>query len=168
MIIISAMSENRVIGNGDGMPWSVPAEYQRYLDTDRGGAVIFGRKSYEIFGKDLQDATPVVVTSQGEMPGVRTAASLEEARAIADELPGETYVAGGASIYEQAIPHADVMLLSTIHGEFDGDTRFPEYDAGPWRLVRYEKNDGYDYREFRRHGDFGATQHRTLVSHPRT
>ena len=31
MIIISAMSRDRVIGSGDGMPWSVPEEDQQFL-----------------------------------------------------------------------------------------------------------------------------------------
>ena len=29
MIIIGAMSTDRVIGSGDGMPWDVPEEYSR-------------------------------------------------------------------------------------------------------------------------------------------
>ena len=32
MIIIAAMSTDRLIGSGDGMPWSVPEEYRQYLD----------------------------------------------------------------------------------------------------------------------------------------
>lgn len=166
MIIIAAMAENRVIGAGDRMPWSVPEEYQRYVETVRGSTVIFGRKSYEIFAGDLQDATPIVVTSRAEIDGVRTANSLEAALTMAGPLPGETFVAGGASIYQQAIGLAKVMLLSTIHGDIEGDAYFPEFDANAWRLVRFERNERYDFREYRRHGDFGAMPHRTLASRP--
>lgn len=153
--IISAMTADRVIGSGDGMPWDVPEEYQRYLDTVRGGVVAFGRKSYEIFGADLADATPVVVTRQPsiESPGgdaVRCAGSLESALKIADSLPGETFVAGGAQIYEQAIPLAEAMYLSTIHGDFAGDAYFPAFDESDWRVVRHERFPRYDFREYRR------------------
>ena len=53
MIIISAMGRNRVIGNGDGMPWHVPEEYQHFLDTTRDQTIIIGRRSFEIFGPTL-------------------------------------------------------------------------------------------------------------------
>ena len=31
VIIISAMSSDRVIGSGNGMPWNVPEEYEQFL-----------------------------------------------------------------------------------------------------------------------------------------
>lgn len=148
--IISAMSENRVIGAGDGMPWDVPEEYERYVETVRGGTVVFGRNSYEIFGQDLDAARLVVVTSQPRIEGVRTAGGLEEAIEIAGADGGEVFVAGGASIYEQAIPLADRMYLSTIHGEHEGDSRFPEFDESQWEIVRLEEHERFDFREWAR------------------
>ena len=46
MIIIGAMSTERVIGSGDGMPWDVPEEYARFLRFIEGQTVIIGRRSY--------------------------------------------------------------------------------------------------------------------------
>lgn len=43
MIIISALSKNRVIGSGDGMLWDVPDEYQHFLDTIRNQTLIIGQ-----------------------------------------------------------------------------------------------------------------------------
>lgn len=151
MIIISAMSEDRVIGAGDGMPWDVPEEYERYVETVRGATVVFGRKSYEIFGTDLDAARLVVVTSRAAIEGVRTAGGLEEALQVAKSDGGEVFVAGGASVYEQAIPLADRMYLSTIRGEFEGDTYFPAFDQADWRVERREEHERYTFREWARH-----------------
>lgn len=148
MIIISAMSEDRVIGAGDGMPWDVPEEYERYVETVRGATVVFGRKSYEIFGADLDAARLVVVTSRPAIEGVRTAGGLEEALQLAASNRGEVFVAGGASIYEQAVPLANRMYLSTIRGEFVGDTCFPAFDQADWRVERREEHERYVFREW--------------------
>ena len=43
MIVISAMSQDRIIGKGDGLPWRVPEEYNQFLDIIRGQTVILGR-----------------------------------------------------------------------------------------------------------------------------
>ena len=50
IILISAMTEDRVIGNEDasGMPWSLPEEYQRYVNTVMGHTVIMGYSSFMI------------------------------------------------------------------------------------------------------------------------
>lgn len=148
MIVIAAMSKTRVIGAGNGMPWDVPEEYRRYLETVRGTTVVFGRKSHEIFGKDLEDSKLVVVTSRPHLEGVRTAGGLEQAMAIAEGDDNEVFVAGGASIYEQALPLAERMYLSTIHGEYSGDSYFPEFDRSAWHLTKEEEHERYTFREW--------------------
>ncbi|MEM6315510.1 MAG: dihydrofolate reductase, partial [Planctomycetota bacterium] len=72
--LIAAMSRDRVIGAGDGMPWDVPEEYAGYVETVRGATVVFGRRSYEIFGADLDDSELVVLTRNADLGGVATAA----------------------------------------------------------------------------------------------
>jgi dihydrofolate reductase len=80
MIIIGAMSKDRIIGKGAGMPWNVPDEYQQYLDFVSGNTIILGRKSYEIFGADLPDGTSVIVISRtADFDGVTVVPSLAEA-----------------------------------------------------------------------------------------
>ena len=61
-IIIAALGENRVIGKGDGLPWSIPGEYRHFLDTVRGATMIMGRRSYSIFGPDLSTAHNLVLS----------------------------------------------------------------------------------------------------------
>src|SRR6056297_1215222 len=100
MIIIGAMGTNRVIGSGDGMPWNVPEEYQHFVTSTRGQIIIIGRRSYDIFGPDLQCSDCYVVTrSQSTFPNAQTASSLEDAIDLAHQKQaGRTiYIAGGAS-----------------------------------------------------------------------
>lgn len=151
MIIIAAMAENRVIGSGDGLPWDVPAEYEQYLRFIGGETVVMGRKSFEIFAPDLPEGTtPIVVSRSAAIDGVRVARSLEEALTVARGLGKRVFVAGGGSIYARAVPLADEMYLSTVKGEFQGDTVFPEFDEGAWEVVEERDEPDFVFRKYRR------------------
>ena len=47
---------------------------------------------------------------------------------------GDVFVAGGAAVYEAALPYADVQLLSEVDLEPEGDTFYP--DVRPRRVGR--------------------------------
>ncbi|QDV70876.1 Dihydrofolate reductase [Rosistilla carotiformis] len=151
MIIISAMSEDRVIGSQNGMPWNVPAEYQQYLDFVAGQTVIMGRKTYEIFGKDVAPETSLIVVSRStELDDIPVAKSFDEAIAMAKALGKEIFIAGGSSIYEQAFDVADQMYLSTIHGEYRGDAYFPAFDTDQWQVVETREQPQFTFRRWKR------------------
>ncbi len=151
MIIISAMTRERVIGAGEGMPWSVPEEYAQFLNFVRGQTVIMGRRSFDIFGKDLGDSHAVVVSrSAASVPGAEVAAGIDEAVRKAECYGTEIFSAGGASIYRQTLPLADAMYLSTIKGTFVGDTFFPEFEEQAWEVERREDHPRFEFVVFRR------------------
>jgi dihydrofolate reductase len=151
MIIISAMTEDRVIGSGDGMPWNVPTEYEQYLEFVRGNSVVLGRKSYEIFGPDLPAKTTAIVVSRGgSRTGAVVVSSLEKALAAAEKLNKPVFVAGGSSIYQQALPWADEMYLSTIRGHYTGDAYFPDFDLSEWIVTVEREAPEFIFRKYLR------------------
>ena len=102
--------------------------------------------------------------------GVLVARSLEEALTLAagDE---EVFVIGGEQIYRLAMPHADRMYLTIVHAPIGGDTHFPEFDPGQWRLVddqRHEPDDrhahAYSFRTYERVREKEATAARRRKS----
>ena len=151
LTIIGAMSRDRVIGRGDGMPWEVPEEYAHFLRTIAGQTVILGRRSYEIFGEGLTSAHTIVVSrSTAAIAGATVAPSVDAAVTVAAGFGGRAFSAGGASLYAQTIPLASTMLLSYIEGEFTGDAYFPAIDGHEWRVERREAHARYELVEWRR------------------
>ncbi len=150
VIIISALSEDHVIGNDTGMPWNVPEEYQQYLNFVRGNSVIMGRKSYEIFGNDLQDTRNFVISRNSNFSGALAYTSLEEAIQKASQIKGPIFIAGGSSIYDTAIHLADIMYLSFIRGEFQGNRYFPQIDPQQWKVVEEIQHEKFIFRRFNR------------------
>ncbi len=151
MIIIAAMSRDRIIGSGAGMPWSVPEEYARFLGFVRGQSVIMGRRSFEIFGGDLSESHVLVASrSASELPGAEVVPSLEEAVRRAESLGTEVFSAGGASIYRRTLPLADAMYLSFIKGDVQGDVTFPDIDEAAWQVERREDHPRFEFVVYRR------------------
>lgn len=151
MIIISAMSKDRVIGSGDGMPWSVPEEYQQFLRFVDGQTVIMGRRSYEIFGPDLTSAHNIIISrSELTLEGVEVCSSIEAAVERATSFGKTVFLAGGATIYTQTLPLAKAMYISYIKGDFSGDTYFPEFDPDDWDVAERRDHEGFEFVHYQR------------------
>jgi dihydrofolate reductase len=121
--LIVAVARNGVIGKDGGLPWHVSEDLKHFKKTTHGHAVIMGRKTHDSIGRPLPKRRNIVVTRQtGTLfPGCEAAHSLDEAIALArttDECP---FIIGGASLYEEALPLATELHLTTIDEDVDGD-----------------------------------------------
>ena len=137
--IIAAMSANRVIGRNNSLPWKLPEDLKRFKKLTMGHHLLMGRKTFESIGRSLPGRTTVVITRRtGYTPtGALVAHSIEQALQMAAG-DDEVFVAGGAQIYQQTLPRADRLYLTSIHQEFEGDTDFPEFDESDWQLTFQE------------------------------
>jgi dihydrofolate reductase len=59
---IAAMSLNRVIGNGNKIPWHLPEDFKWFKKTTMGNVVVMGRKTFESLGRPLPNRTNLVLT----------------------------------------------------------------------------------------------------------
>ncbi len=145
--LIVAFSKNRVIGNKGQIPWKIKGEQKRFKEFTTGNVVIMGRRSYEEIGRPLPNRYTVVVsnTAKYEFENCTTATSLKEAIEIAKEKFGDTkdiYISGGAGLYKESIDLVDVMFITEIDMEIEGDTYFPEFDESKFERTEDESFDG--------------------------
>jgi dihydrofolate reductase len=66
------------------------------------------------------------------------APSLDAALALADDLPGDVVIAGGALVYDEAMRVADEQVLTAVHLTPEGDTFYPDFDPAEWVEQRRE------------------------------
>ncbi len=136
IVLIAAMTLNRVIGRGGDLPWRTPEELAWFKSQTIGHTVIMGRKTWESLprkSRPLPTRWNIVVTSQRDYQadGAIVAHSLDEALDMVQ--PGTSvFVIGGASLYEQALPMADAVLISLVNQLAEGDTYFPKLEDGEW------------------------------------
>ena len=140
--LIVAMSENRVIGVDNRLPWHIPEDLRRFKQLTLGHPIVMGRKTFESIGHVLPKRTNIVVTRERayRVEGGAVCHSLEEALAWARQSPGfeETFVIGGAEIFRLALPLAHRLYLTEVSWPFEGDTFFPEYPSQDFREVSRE------------------------------
>ena len=137
--IIVAMAQNRTIGINNTLPWRIPEDLKHFKALTMGHHMIMGRKTFDSIGKPLPGRTTVVVTRERELKigGCVMAHSLEEAIAACanDE---KIFVVGGADIYAQALPLADMLYITEIQQAVEGDAHFPEFNRDEWQEMSRE------------------------------
>lgn len=146
--LIVAMSQNRVIGRQNQMPWHLPDELQYFKRVTMGKPVLMGRNTFESIGKPLPGRPNIVITrnTDYEVDGISVVNSVEDALDLAEQLTehdanAEAMVIGGAQIFSATFPRADLLYLTIVQAEVEGDVFFPEFPAEEWRLVSREERD---------------------------
>ena len=167
--LIAAMTENRVIGRNNALPWHLPADLKHFRLLTSGHTIIMGRKTFESFGRPLPERRNIVVTRDPDNrpDGVEIAAGLEEAIDLAS-AEDEVFIGGGEQIYRLALPRAVRIYLTLIHAEIEGDTFFPEFDRDYWFLA-HEEHRGADEKNryrltFQRYDRAEGTGRRDLTA----
>lgn len=146
LAIIAARSKNNVIGKNGRIPWRIPGEQQQFRELTAGNVVVMGRRSFEEIGHPLPGRETVVVSRSQSFAGegLRTARSLQEALALSGER--DVFIAGGYSLYAEALPLADVLYLTEVDLTVeDGDTFFPPFDPADFDFQSQTAPDGVPY-----------------------
>ncbi len=136
--LIAAVASNRVIGARGALPWHLPRDLAHFKRTTLGKTVIMGRKTHQSIAGRLPDRENLVVTSNPHLValGCRPVPSLEAAFEAATSS-GQIII-GGATLYAEALPLAEVLYLTRVHAEVEGDTYFPDLDLSEWQQTSAE------------------------------
>lgn len=159
--LVVAAGSNGCIGIANRLPWRLPGDLRHFRQVTLGKPVVMGRKTFESIGRPLPGRHNLVVTRDlgWRAAGVEVVMSLEVALARARVLAeaagsGEVAVIGGAEIYAQVRPLADLMYLTRVELAPEGDAFFelpapsewvceesiPEDEGGVvYRLERYRR-----------------------------
>lgn len=152
--IVAAVARNGCIGKDGALPWRIPEDMKRYRAITMGKVIVMGRKTWESIPdkfRPLPGRTNVVVTRQAAYPlpaGVERFGSLADA--LAAHAHDDVVVNGGGAVYAEAMARADVLDLTLVHRDVDGDTFFPSVDPAVWTETMREDHDGFSFVTYRR------------------
>lgn len=147
--LIAAVARNGVIGRDNDLPWRLRDDTRYFMNKTLGHHVITGRRNYEAMGRPLPRRPNIAISRdpsfRPECPVVRSLeAALELAREAGEE---EAFVIGGAQIYAEALPIADIFYRTRVLADVPGDVFFPPFDESEWtahedsRHVADERNE---------------------------
>ena len=143
--LIVARAANNVIGCRGRIPWHIPGEQSQFRALTEGNCVIMGRRTYEEIGHPLKGRLNIVVSSTADFrgEGLMTVPTLRDALEAAGER--DTFICGGAELYREALPLCDVLYITEICGEYEGDTYFPLFDPEDFFCTTEEREEGQCY-----------------------
>jgi dihydrofolate reductase len=140
--LISAFTNNRVIGNKNQLPWKIPLDKTHFNRITNGATIIMGRNTYESIYSHHQSPlinrrNIVVSTTLKSVPdGFELVSNLRQALAISNATSPdeEVFIVGGSGLYKYCLDHSiiDHMYLTKIDADISGDRFFPEYDERDW------------------------------------
>jgi dihydrofolate reductase len=146
VVLVAAVARNGVIGHGPDIPWRIKGEQALFKELTTGHVLLMGRATYDTIGRPLPGRTTIVLTRDPtwSADGVLVAHDVDEALRLADTLPGDVMVAGGAQVYAATLPVADRQVLSLVALEPEGDVFYPATDPAEWEETLREPHEGYD------------------------
>lgn len=137
--MVAAMARTGVIGVDNGLPWHMRSDLKHFRAATMGKPLVMGRKTYQSIGRPLPGRETIVVTRDRAFAadGVHVVDGLEAALALADMLAkekgaDEIIIAGGATVYAEAMPFADRLVITLIDLDAEGDAVFPLVDPAEW------------------------------------
>jgi len=148
--LVVAVAANGVIGQGDRLPWHLPADLRHFRALTLGKPIVMGRRTHFSLGRPLPERRNIVLTRDKGFHalGCEVVHSVGEAlAAVADAR--EVMVIGGADVYRQFLPLASRIHVTEVHAEFSGDTRFPDLRREDWVEVAREEHSADDRNPFR-------------------
>ena len=137
--IVAGIGKEREIGVEGDIPWDLYEDRKRFFQLTRNHTVIMGRNTFESVMEAIGTPFPrrrnIIITSNPDYQapeGCIVVHSIEEALA-ATNPEEETFVVGGATIYEQTLPLVDKLYLTEVDENYpNADSFFPVFDLSEW------------------------------------
>lgn len=131
IVAIWAQDENGLIGKGDRLPWALPADMAHFKETTTGHTIVMGRVTFDGIGKRAlpNRHTIVLTTDQSyvvENDRVSVVHSVEEVLDWYAHQKQTLFVLGGSQIFMAFAAYIDQLIVTDIHGQFNGDVYFPK------------------------------------------
>ena len=141
--LVWAQAANGVIGRDGTLPWRLPEDLARFKALTTGSTVVMGRATWDSLPpsvRPLPGRRNVVLTRQPDWAadGAVVARSVTEALA----QNGDVWVIGGGTVYRAALPYADVLVVTELDRDVEGDTLAPEIGTG-WAAAEIDPPTGY-------------------------
>ncbi|MGT2865643.1 dihydrofolate reductase [Streptococcus fryi] len=154
IIAIWAEDEEGLIGKDGRLPWHLPKELNHFKETTSGHALLMGRVTFDGMNRrTLPNRETLILSSDAKLRSelnVTVFSNIKDVLSWYEQQEKSLFVVGGARVYTSLEPYFDDIIQTKVHGRFEGDTYFPDFDWSDYELVKEtffskdEKND-YDF-----------------------
>ena len=117
VIVIGAVSQNGVYGEGDKIPWHLPEDFAHFKKQTTGQTVVMGRGTWESLPSNVRplpgrDNSVITNTPNYSTEGAKIFASIEQAIEMA--TTEKVFCIGGVSVWYHAMHLAHEAFISVV------------------------------------------------------
>ncbi|PFG33518.1 dihydrofolate reductase [Sanguibacter antarcticus] len=135
--LVWAQAKDGAIGAAGALPWHLPEDLAHFRRTTAGAPVIMGRATWESLPerfRPLPGRANIVLSRQPDYAarGAHLVGGLDEALVVASQDPDveRAWVIGGAQVYAAAIERADLLVVTYVDVQVEGDAFAPPVGPG--------------------------------------
>ena len=144
IIFLAAVSKNGVIGCDGKMPWHYTADITRFKNITMGKTVVMGRKTWDSLPiKPLPGRENIVISRSSDLTLDGATVYDDFTKVIYHNNSNEIFVIGGSEIFKSYMDYADILDITHIDQEYEGDVYFPEIDPNVWKVMTEMKCGGH-------------------------
>ena len=145
--LISACSQNRVIGNNNQLLWHLPKDFAWFKEHTLHKKVVMGSNTMRNItqytkGKPLPSRNNIVLSQHLRSIDIDSGFTLcRDYQDILDlSTQEEVMIIGGSQIYSLFMPYCSKIILTEIQHEFSGDSLFPEFNKEKFKVTFKESH----------------------------
>ncbi|GAB5458685.1 MAG: dihydrofolate reductase [Henriciella sp.] len=154
--LIAARAKTGVIGNKGQLPWRLADDLAFFKSVTVGHPIIMGRRTWESLPRRPLPGRDNIVLSRDwtfSADGARVFSAIgpavEAGKALAVAAgKREVFIIGGDALYASTIGLADVIYLTEVDADIEGDAVFPSFDESKFDALiarKVEADERNDY-----------------------
>ena len=151
--LIWAMDENRLIGNGNRLPWHIKEDLTYFKSITSNKIVLMGHETYmSLKSYYVNKPLPfdkVYVANLNEYQ-YNDATIIRDVIRFLTNINEDIFVVGGKIIYELSLPYADYLYITYVKGKYEGDVYFCEFDMSDFKLIKKEVTEQLEFSVYSR------------------
>ena len=153
MIAIVAVDRNWGIGKDGEQLIYIPEDLKRFKNFTTGNTIVLGRKTMYTFpgSKPLKNRRNLILSRNPDFK-VEGGEVFPDLASLMEQVtdPDNTYVVGGAMVYNTMIGQCDRAYITKIDAEYPADCWFPNLDEDTAWEIEWEgepqEHEGLTYR----------------------
>lgn len=137
--IIVAIARNGIIGSGNSLIWHISEDLRRFKAITSGHPVVMGRKTFESIGRALRGARTSLSRGKAvSWPKDARSSTRSKKPSHCFRRAKRSSLSAAARSMRRHCRAPQRFYLTEVDADYEGDTRFPDWDRSQWLLTEQE------------------------------
>ena len=151
--LIWAMDRNNLVGKDNLIPWHYKEDLVYFRNMTKDQTVLMGDNTYySLMGYYKNKKLPYgkKYVASLKLDSLEDCTIVKNVKEFLENVEEDLFVIGGKTIYELALPYADMLYVTLIDDDHEGNVYFPQIDFSQYNLISERKSDKLNFLVYER------------------